>query len=100
MFSDGHSIRICGFKAGGGLPPISQGEPPPKQEISLISIKIVPGPEILDRLGCFQDMKVITFDNEDAKKSFFSIRLFLLTYTKNQLPDAGPKKIPEKQTTT
>ena len=98
MFSDGHSIRICGFKAGGGLPPISQGEPPPKQEISLISIKIVPGPDI----GQIRVLSryVIAFDNEDAKKSFFSIRLFLLTYTKNQLPDAGPKKIPEKQTTT
>ena len=27
-------------------PPISQGEPPPKQEISLISIKIVLGPQV------------------------------------------------------
>ena len=42
VFSIAQSIRICGFKAG-GEPPISQGEPP-KQEISLISIKFVKVP--------------------------------------------------------
>ena len=42
VFSIAQSIRICGFKAG-GEPPISQGEPP-KQEISLVSIKFVKVP--------------------------------------------------------
>ena len=34
-------------------PPISQGEPPPKQEISLISIKIVPAPRCVGQIMLF-----------------------------------------------